>query len=238
MRPTRRGDAGEAFSAAEAAEKRGDYNQNRNNRNPDQDRPENGDHGDRGNGGDRQNEKRDAERSESRDKDALPSARLVKPAGAPRRPVPTGSAPAAVRRNDLRLYAGPFRREIPVVHHGVIASGFAAGSYVGCAGAFTSGPRALARVCPLVMIVQEFGQLLAQAFILLAFMAEHHRALEQRVLQLLRQMAPEIGGRCSEHTEVTGGVFVFVDVLRWRRPEIPLSGSRNSISGRFGLAIL
>jgi hypothetical protein len=39
-----------------------------------------------------------------------------------------------------------------------------------------------ARLRPLVVIVQEFGQLLAQAFIALALMAEQDGAFEQDVL--------------------------------------------------------
>src|ERR1700730_6429647 len=41
-----------------------------------------------------------------------------------------------------------------------------------------------------VGVVQEFCQLLAQALVALAFVAEHDRALEQSVLQLVRQLAP------------------------------------------------
>jgi hypothetical protein len=41
-----------------------------------------------------------------------------------------------------------------------------------------------------VMIVQKFRQLLAQALIALALMAEHDGVLEQYVLKILRQLAP------------------------------------------------
>jgi hypothetical protein len=55
-----------------------------------------------------------------------------------------------------------------------------------------------------MMIVQEFGQLLAQAFVLLALMPEHHGTLEQNVLEILRQLAPEIGGGGAKHKQITG----------------------------------
>ena len=40
------------------------------------------------------------------------------------------------------------------------------------------------------MIVKEFGQLLAQALVLLALVTEHHGAFEQPMLLVLRQLAP------------------------------------------------
>jgi hypothetical protein len=58
------------------------------------------------------------------------------------------------------------------------------------------------------MIVQKLRQLLAQAFVTLAFMTQHDRTLEQRVLEFLRQFAPEIGGRRSEDKKETRGVLV------------------------------
>ena len=44
-----------------------------------------------------------------------------------------------------------------------------------------------------VLVVQELGQLLAQALVALSLVAPDDGALEQGVLQLLRQVAPEIG---------------------------------------------
>jgi hypothetical protein len=49
-----------------------------------------------------------------------------------------------------------------------------------------------------VVVVQEFSQLLAQAFVALALVAENDGAFEQRMLQLLGQVAPEIGSRCAK----------------------------------------
>jgi hypothetical protein len=58
------------------------------------------------------------------------------------------------------------------------------------------------------MVVEKFRQLLAQALVLFALMAEHDGALEQRVLQIVRQFAPKIGGGCAEHEQITGGNIV------------------------------
>ena len=59
-----------------------------------------------------------------------------------------------------------------------------------------------------VMVVEKFGQLLAQAFILLALMAEYDGALEQTMLQIWRQPAPKIGGSRAEHEQITRGYIV------------------------------
>jgi hypothetical protein len=58
------------------------------------------------------------------------------------------------------------------------------------------------------MIVEEFGQLLAQAFIPLAFVAEHNGPFEQGLLKLLRQIAPKVRGRRAKDEEVPLGVPV------------------------------
>jgi hypothetical protein len=59
-----------------------------------------------------------------------------------------------------------------------------------------------------MMIVQEFGELLAQAFVLLALMPKQHGALEQAMLEILRQLAPQIGGGGAKHKQITGGNVV------------------------------
>jgi hypothetical protein len=59
-----------------------------------------------------------------------------------------------------------------------------------------------------MMIVQEFGQLLAQALVLLALMPEQYGALEQDMLEILRQVAPEIGGGGAKHKQIAGGNVV------------------------------
>jgi hypothetical protein len=64
------------------------------------------------------------------------------------------------------------------------------------------------------MIVQELGQLLAQTFIALAFVPENDSPFEQGLLELLRQMAPQVRGRSAEDEKVTLGVLVFPDVIR------------------------
>jgi hypothetical protein len=63
------------------------------------------------------------------------------------------------------------------------------------------------------MIVQELGQLLAQALVALALMAEQNGAFEQCLLQLLRQVTPQLRGRGAEREKITGGIFVGT----WRR---------------------
>ena len=70
-----------------------------------------------------------------------------------------------------------------------------------------------------MMIVQKFCQLLAQAFVAFAFVAEHNRPFEQRVLQIMRKLAPEIGGRRSEDKKITCGIFVGGNLFRWRGHE-------------------
>lgn len=64
-----------------------------------------------------------------------------------------------------------------------------------------------------MMIVQEFGELFAQTFVLLALMPEHHGALKKNVLKVLRQPAPEIGGSGAKHKQITGWNVVD-DVVR------------------------
>jgi len=87
--------------------------------------------------------------------------------------------------------------------------------YVRFTHALTSGGLPLSRVVgPCVMIVEEFGQLLAQAFIPLAFVAEHDGPFEQGLLKLLRQIAPKVRDRRAKDEEVTLGVAVPRDIIR------------------------
>ena len=58
------------------------------------------------------------------------------------------------------------------------------------------------------MIVQKFRQLLAQAFVRLALMPKHDGAFEQCVLQVVRQLTPQIRGGCAESQKVAGGNIV------------------------------
>jgi len=83
------------------------------------------------------------------------------------------------------------------------------------------------------MIVQKLRQLLAQAFVALAFMTQHDRALEQRVLQFVWQFAPEIGGCRSEDEKITRGVFAGGDLFRWRGHE-QSSCEFAKVTGRIG----
>ena len=84
-----------------------------------------------------------------------------------------GSAWGSVRRNNFRLYAGPFRL-VSIFNHGVNAWCFilVGQPYVRFTHALTSGGLPPSKALrPRVTIVQELGQLLAQAFIALAFVA-------------------------------------------------------------------
>src|SRR5260370_35879695 len=80
------------------------------------------------------------------------------------------------------------------------------------------------------MIVEEFCQLFAQTFVLLALVAEHHRMLEQLMLQLLRQFAPQVCGGGAEHQEITRR-YVVDDLVRvpihWRTHEIDTARSES-----------
>src|SRR6201996_7100279 len=59
-----------------------------------------------------------------------------------------------------------------------------------------------------VVLVEKLGQLLAQALVGFALMAEHHRALEHRLLQIVRQVAPEVGRGGAENQKITAGDVV------------------------------
>jgi hypothetical protein len=85
-----------------------------------------------------------------------------------------------------------------------------------------------------MMIVQKFCQLLAQAFVALAFMTQRYRPLEQRVLHLVRQFAPEIGGRRAEDKKIARGVFVGRGLLRWRGHEQSSGWFGKSVADRIG----
>ena len=58
------------------------------------------------------------------------------------------------------------------------------------------------------MVVQKFRQLFAQALVGLALVPQHDGAFEQRVLQVVRQLAPQIGGSCAEDQKIAGGNIV------------------------------
>ncbi|HXX03129.1 MAG TPA: hypothetical protein VEJ37_02265 [Xanthobacteraceae bacterium] len=66
-----------------------------------------------------------------------------------------------------------------------------------------------------MVIVEEFGQLLAQAFVALAPVAKYDGALEQGLLKFLRQMTPKFRGGRAEDEKVTvrlvvvGGAFQY-----------------------------
>jgi hypothetical protein len=94
---------------------------------------------------------------------------------------------------------------------------------IAAANGFRIGPWAgrvmLSRQSSLVMVVEEFCQLLAQAFVLLALMTEYHGAFEQPVLQVLRQFTPQVCGCSAEHQEIARGQIVddLVGMLAHRR---------------------
>jgi hypothetical protein len=58
------------------------------------------------------------------------------------------------------------------------------------------------------MVVEKFRQLLAQALVLLALVTEQHSALEQLLLQILRQFAPQIRGSSAENKKIASGNVV------------------------------
>src|SRR5262249_50731510 len=89
------------------------------------------------------------------------------------------------------------------------------------AGAIATGPRGncaagrSAQKGAGVMVVQEFGQLLAQALVALAFVAEDDGSLEQIVLQPLGPLAPQVRGRGAQHPkEAIGVLAVAADTIR------------------------
>jgi len=59
-----------------------------------------------------------------------------------------------------------------------------------------------------MMVVQEFGELLSQTFIALALVAKNDGAFEKQMLQLLRQIAPEVRRGGPEHEKVAAEVGV------------------------------
>jgi hypothetical protein len=74
-----------------------------------------------------------------------------------------------------------------------------------------------------VMIVQEFGQLLAQAFVALASMTEQDCPFEQRLLLLLRQLAPQIGSGRPKRKKKTAAVLVNAALFRRHGLILPIS---------------
>src|ERR1700681_4639541 len=62
---------------------------------------------------------------------------------------------------------------------------------------------------PFVMVVKKLRQLLAQAFVPLRLVAPHHRLLEQALLTLLRQLAPQIEGGEAEGLDEAFDALVF-----------------------------
>jgi hypothetical protein len=79
------------------------------------------------------------------------------------------------------------------------------------------------RVGARVMIVKEFGQLLAQAFIALPSMTEQDCPFEQRLLLLLRQPAPQIGGGRPKREKKTAAVLVHAALFRRHELILPVS---------------
>jgi len=79
------------------------------------------------------------------------------------------------------------------------------------------------------MIVEEFGQLLAQAFIALAFVAENDGPFEQGLLQLLRQITPQVRGGCAEDEKVAIRVLVPGDLIRCSTHEKNLTGAHADV---------
>jgi hypothetical protein len=55
---------------------------------------------------------------------------------------------------------------------------------------------------PRMVIVEEFRQLLAQAFVAFGFVTENNRAFEEDFLQLLGQIAPKVERRRTEDEKI------------------------------------
>jgi hypothetical protein len=55
---------------------------------------------------------------------------------------------------------------------------------------------------PRMVIVQEFRQLLPQAFVSFGFVTEDNRAFEESFLQLLGQIAPKVESRRTEDEKI------------------------------------
>jgi hypothetical protein len=81
----------------------------------------------------------------------------------------------------------------------------------------------------LVMIVHELGQLFAQALVLFALMSEQDGALENPVLPILRQFAPQIRGGGPKDQKIAGGDIVD-DLIR---AMLRHDGTLNAIVGRY-----
>jgi hypothetical protein len=135
-------------------------------------------------------------------------------AGLKVRRAPRGG-PRPIRRDDFGLYARPFRCFSIICHGGSTFSGLPTRQECKrCRGDDNLAPAAqLGRwVCSPrqragVVIVKEFSQLLAQTFVALALVPKNDGAFEQGVLQLLGQLAPEIGrGRAEDQKESVGGL--------------------------------
>jgi hypothetical protein len=77
---------------------------------------------------------------------------------------------------------------------------------------------------PRMMIVQKFCQLLSQALVAFAFVAEDDGALEQQVLKLLRQIAPEIGRGRAKNEKMADGDIVR-DMIRLTHETLRATGA-------------
>jgi hypothetical protein len=75
-----------------------------------------------------------------------------------------------------------------------------------------------------MMIVQKFCQLLAQALVAFALVAEDDGPLEQQVLKLLRQIAPEIGCGRAKDEKIAGGDIIG-DMIRLTHETLRAAGA-------------
>jgi hypothetical protein len=65
------------------------------------------------------------------------------------------------------------------------------------------------------MIVEEFGQLLAQTFVALAFVSENDRAFKERLLKLLRELTPQVHGSAAENKQIAVSATLPGGAIRW-----------------------
>jgi hypothetical protein len=85
---------------------------------------------------------------------------------------------------------------------------------------------------PFVVVVKELRQLLAQALVPLGLVSPHHRLLEQALLNLLRQLAPQIEGGEAQ------GLYEALDALISGHGSIKSAFDRRGQLGRVLAAVV
>jgi hypothetical protein len=132
--------------------------------------------------------------------------------------------PRPLRRDDFGLNAGPFRCFSIICHGGSTFSGLPTRQECKrCRGddnlvSAAQFGRLMRSTCHRagVVIVKEFSQLLAQTFVALALVPKNDGTFEQGVLQILGQVAPEVGRGGAEDQKVSVGGLVSATADRVR----------------------